>query len=158
MSKTVEERAAELQGMTLTELQQEHAEALGEPTTIKHKQRLIRRILWGEQVKAHGGLSERALRRANELAKGTDLRMLAPRAWTESHAFAPKTQSTELIPGQILTREYKGKRIVVEILNAGVRWDGKVYRSLTAAVAAITGQHWNPRHFFGLTKPRRSRP
>jgi hypothetical protein len=143
--------------MTLAELQHEHARSLGEPTTIKHKQRLIRRILWGEQVKAEGGLSARARRRADDLAKDADLRLLAPRAWTEAHDFAPKTPSIDLLPGQVLEREYKGRNIVVQVLPSGVEWEGRVYRSLTAAVQAITGQHWNGRHFFGLTKPRRTR-
>ena len=58
--------------------------------------------------------------------------------------------------GQVLTRDYKGKSIVVQILPSGVEWEGQVYRSLTAAVQAITGQHWNGRHFFGLSKPRRN--
>ncbi len=56
------------------------------------------------------------------------------------------------MPGAVLTREYKGERISVTVLDKGFEYDGDVYRSLTAVARAVTGSHWNGYHFFGLNK------
>lgn len=53
-------------------------------------------------------------------------------------------------PGQMLVREYKGRRLVVRVLDSGFEFNGQPYRSLTAIAKAVTGQHWNGRLFFGL--------
>ena len=37
---------------------------------------------------------------------------------------------------------------------AGYLYDGKTYRSLTAAAKAITGTHWNGPSFFGVRKTK----
>ena len=44
-----------------------------------HKQFLFRRVAWRIQANAWGGLSERARRRALELADDADLRIRAPK-------------------------------------------------------------------------------
>ena len=49
-----------LAGMTLAQLQSRYAQVFAEPATSRHKSHLVRRILWGLQAKALGGLSERA--------------------------------------------------------------------------------------------------
>ena len=54
--------------MTVAELQARYAEVFGEEARCRHKGRLIRRIAWRLQANADGGLSERALRRAEGLA------------------------------------------------------------------------------------------
>jgi hypothetical protein len=57
----------------------------------------------------------------------------------------------ELMPGAILTREYKGETVQVTVRDHGFEYLGEVYRSLSAVAKAVTGSHWNGHYFFGLT-------
>ncbi len=53
--------------------------------------------------------------------------------------------------GSILTREWDGKRITVQV--AGPRqfvWEGESFKSLSALARKITGQHLSRPLFFGL--------
>jgi len=66
------------------------------------------------------------------------------------------------LPGTLLTREWKGRTIVVKVSAKGFRHENRQYSSLSAiAVAitgtavAITGTRWNDLAFFGLTRPAR---
>ena len=52
----------------------------------------------------------------------------------------------------MLEREYRGRRIQVEVTDdGGFVWDGNRYRSLSAVAFAVTGSKWNGRLFFNLT-------
>ncbi len=65
--------------LTVPELKQRYAEVFGEPTRTNHKQYLVKRIVWRLQALREGGLSERARRRALELADDAEIRLSAPR-------------------------------------------------------------------------------
>ena len=54
------------------------------------------------------------------------------------------------MPGTHLTREYKGRLLVVKVLPDGFEFEGEVYGSLSAVAKAVTGSHWNGYHFFRL--------
>ena len=149
---------AALERMTVDQLRANYAEAFGEPTRSRHKEYLIKRIAWRMQANAEGGLSERALARARELANDADLRVTAPRqpklatdaperTVTVSTAAHP---STDLLPGTMLKREYKGRIVRVIVLPDGFEHEGERYKSLTAVTKAVTGKHWNGFQFFGL--------
>jgi len=64
MSLNMKKELAALEQMTVGQLHKRYAEVFGEPVRSRHKQYLIRRIAWRHQANAEGGLSERALRRA----------------------------------------------------------------------------------------------
>jgi hypothetical protein len=56
-------------------------------------------------------------------------------------------------PGSTFTRAYKGKTLTVEVLEAGFRFDGREYRSLSALARAVTGAaSINGFLFWGLNK------
>ena len=59
------------------------------------------------------------------------------------------------LPGTLLTREWKGRTIVVEVSAKGFRYENRQYSSLSAIAVAITGTRWNGVAFFGLTRPAR---
>lgn len=42
-------------------------------------------------------------------------------------------------PGTTITRRYKGRELRVEVLDAGFRFEGETFRSLTAAALRATG-------------------
>ena len=54
------------------------------------------------------------------------------------------------MPGSVITKDYKGKRITVQVLEDGFEYDGCVYKSLSAVAKAVTGSHWNGLLFFHL--------
>lgn len=53
-------------------------------------------------------------------------------------------------PGSMLRRAYKGRDLIVTILESGFEFEGRRYRSLSAIAKAVTGAHWNGLLFFGL--------
>ncbi|MBS0208864.1 MAG: DUF2924 domain-containing protein [Planctomycetes bacterium] len=156
----VAKEVAALERLTVDQLRAKYAEVFGEPTNGRHKDWLVKRIIWRMQANAEGDLSERARRRAMELANDADLRMTPPRERKptldtpeRTVAFAATIQpNTELLPGTVLKREYKGRTVRATVLADGFECEGERYRSLTAVVKAVTGQHWNGFHFFGLRR------
>ncbi len=150
---------ARLPEMTVALLRDRYLAVFGEPTASRHKTWLVRRIAWRLQANDEGGLSERALARAAELAKDADIRLTAPRrevidALAErprlKEVALPQIRDAGLAPGTQLRREWRGKPVVVTVLNEGFDYDGQIYRSLSAVAKAITGTKWNGHAFFGL--------
>ena len=80
MVMNIGKQIAALKRMTVTELRRKHIEAFGEPAHSGNNDYLVKRIAWRLQAQAYGGLSERARRRAEELANEADLRSTAPMA------------------------------------------------------------------------------
>jgi hypothetical protein len=151
--------------MTLAELRTRYAELFGETTRSRHRQSLIRRIVWRLQALAEGDLSERARRRAEELANDADLRLSVPKPKTlpppipsPHSAKCPAPPSNGLpAPGTILTRLYKGRLLEVTVLADGFAYGGERFATLSAVAKQITGSQWNGFHFFGLTKQGRNK-
>ena len=146
---------AVLQQMTVDQLRARYAEAYGEPTQWRHKMHLVRKIAWRLQALAEGDLSERARRRAEELANDADVRVMPPRderiaATTHTAATPPPTDSRLPGVGQAIVRNYKGRQIRVIVRPDGFEYHGDRYRSLSAVAKAITGSHCNGFRFFGL--------
>lgn len=156
MGLNIEKQVAAMKRMTVNELQAKYAEVFGEGTNGRHKQWLIKRIAWRMQANEEGGLSDRARRRALEIANDADLRMTPPRSRKAAPIVTARVHSPAEnrlpSPGTVLTRQYKGATHQVEILTDGFSYQGEHYRSLSAVAKAITSTHWNGYHFFGLKK------
>src|SRR5713101_3958500 len=90
----------ELSRMTVGQLRQKYLGVFGEESRSNHKQFLFRRIAWRVQALAEGGLSERARRRALEIANDADLRIRAPsgRMWDLFARFGQCKISLLLMP------------------------------------------------------------
>ncbi len=153
--------AAEIAGLrrlTVKQLRQKYADAFGEPTRSGHKDWLVKRIAWRLQARAEGGLSERARRRAEELADDADLRLNPPREQTAPPPeLAGKTATVAFAPdqrlppvGSVITRAYKGQTLQVHVRDDGLEYDGQLYRSLSAVAKHITGGHCNGYLFFRI--------
>lgn len=160
MAMNVGKEIAALKRMTVTELRVKHIEVFDEPTRSGNKDYLVKRIAWRIQANAEGGLTERARRRAEELANDADLRTHAPRrrhaegesGTTTTTAVAFGHDPRLPLPGSILTRRYRNLDIVVKVRPKGFEYEGEVYRSLSAVAKAVTGTHWNGYHFFNLRR------
>jgi hypothetical protein len=157
MQLNVAKEVAALKRMTVQELRARYAEVFGEETRGNNKPWLIKRIAWRMQALAEGDLSERARRRAAELANDADLRILPPRTIPLGVVAPERTKTAALpkqadqrlpVPGSILTRVYKGETLQVQVLADGFEFEGQRYKSLSAVAKAITGSHTNGFLFF----------
>ncbi len=162
---TITQEVARLEVMPMRDLKERYTEVFGEACRSGNRRFLVRRIAWRLQAIREGGLTERALKRAAELADDADLRVRPPsgaippasetlvRTGTRV-AIAPVASPRDPrlpAPGTAIRREYKGRNLVVKVLDDGFEFEGQRYRSLTAVAKKVTGTNWNGMHFFGLT-------
>jgi hypothetical protein len=160
MNVDVRKELATLERMPVRDLRLRFAEVFGEPTNTRHKDWLVKRIIWRMQAVAEGDLTERARRRAEELANDADLRFRPPKAPSTTPepvqaplgAPAPNGETRSPVQATVLTRVYKGKTLQVNVRPVGFEYEGEVYKSLSAVAKKITGSHCNGYLFFRLTK------
>ena len=161
---------AAIEKMTVKQLRAKYAKLFGDESRSGNRQWLLRRCAWRVQALAEGDLSERARRRAEELARDYDLRAIPPADMNMPPArestpqepvrvgrtyIRPPLDARLPMPGQRIKREYRGQEHFVEVLDRGFEFEGKLYRSLSAIAHAITGSHWNGYLFFDLMDPRK---
>ena len=162
MPDSIVSQIEELRGMTVGELREKYRSVYGEDTRSYNKDWLWRRIAWRIQELKYGGLSQRAKRRAAEIANEADIRQRVPKnAFDDPAGESPKkttrtvktlTPSDSRLPmtGTMINRTYKGKVHSVTVLEDGFAYDGRLYKSLSAVAKEITGSHWNGFKFFNL--------
>lgn len=158
----IEKEVAAMKRMTVDQLRIKYSDVFGETTNGRNKEWLVKRIGWRLQANLEGDLSERARKRAFEIANDADIRMMPPRPTKQAAAAPERTitkkvkilPSNELLPGTKLQRVYKGETVSVTVLASGFEYQGERFKSLTAVAKAVTGKHWNGFHFFGLRQPR----
>jgi hypothetical protein len=163
MELNIVNEVAALKRLRIGQLRQRFAEVFGEATSASNRTWLVKRIIWRLQALAEGDLSQRARRRAEELARDADLRLNAPQCKNDTTTAQPTTVPSEPMsipaavdprlppPGTILTRPYKGQQLHVQVLTDGFAYAGRVYPSLSAVAKAITGSHTNGYLFFRNT-------
>ncbi len=164
MSANVEHEIEALNDLTTSELVQRFREVHGYPCRTRHRTYLLRKIAWRIQANAEGDLSERARRRAAELADDAEVRVMAPRTM-----ISPPESGKEVtvrrpvraggatdprVPpaGSAIIREYKGRKVRVIVLaeGKGFEYDGDHFPTLTAVARKVTGSHINGFRFFRL--------
>jgi hypothetical protein len=138
--ETIPLRLASLKLTSITELKQ-HWRALynSEPPHRISRELLTRAVAYRIQEQVRGGLkpSTRRLliRLANDARSGRPLRP-EPAAGASA--------------GTVLMHEWHGVTHEVRVLDRGVLFKRKRYRSLTEVAQLITGVHWSGPQFFGL--------
>jgi Protein of unknown function (DUF2924) len=156
MASEIAKELAALERLPVGRLRERYAEVFGEPTNTFNRPWLVRRIAWRLQERAEGGLSDRAKKRAEEIADDADLRIIPPRP--SANAPAARDAMPDPAPldprlplaGTVLTRPYKGGVLQVHVLADGFEYDGATYGSLSAVAKAATGSHCNGFAFFSL--------
>src|SRR5690348_3727517 len=121
MEQTLHADIAALQRMTASQLRVRYAEVFGDQPATWNRVWMLKRLAWRLQALAEGGLSERARRRAEELANDADIRLNPPRVNAaevplERTAIKPlpaKADDRLPPPGTILVRPYKGQTVQV---------------------------------------------
>jgi hypothetical protein len=170
LDATVWMEIEKLRRASLTALREKYREAFQEETRSRHREQLFRRIAWRLQALAEGDLSERARLRAQQIGRDADLRKVAPPDFLTVGGERVQTargnrrqaDSRLPLPGTVLSRKWKGRTLLVEVLSNGFRYENRHYASLSAIAVAVTGTRWNGLAFFGLTRPasgeRKERP
>src|ERR1039458_1799883 len=118
-----------LRRTSLAGLREKFREVFQEETRSRHREHLFRRIAWRLQALAEGDLSERARRRAQEIACDADLRKIAPRDFFTLGGEQVQTtrgdrnrrqQDNRLpLPGTLLSRNWKGRTSWWRFLRKG---------------------------------------
>jgi hypothetical protein len=127
----LEVEVAALDGLDLHALRIKWRERFGAPPTFRSTEMLRLLLAWRIQALALGGLdrdTRDALSRTGRVvAEGQDLGV-----------------------GATLRRVWNGEEQVVTVLGTGFEWNGRTFKSLSAAASAIAGTRWNGPRFFGL--------
>jgi len=137
---------AQLPNLSFDELKERWRALYGAEPPAYNKPFLIKRLAYRIQEIAHGGLSENAKARLNEIATENRMDNLASLNRTK-----PRKKGMPVI-GTRLIREWNGDRYEATVVHNGFEFQGRTYRSLTAITKAITGTHWNGPAFFGLRR------
>jgi hypothetical protein len=112
-----------------------------EPPTRLRRPLLIRAVAYRLQETALGGLKPSA----RQLLAGFDAR--GRRSTQVRH-------ERKIKPGTTLLREWHGVQHRLTVLEGGVQFGGKRYRSLSEVARKITGSHRSGPLFFGLKSSR----
>ena len=99
----------------------------------------IRAIAYEMQARHSGGLSRSFKHKLGDIA---------------GSIAAASNGSPALAVGTRLVREWQGRVHVVDVMEKGFAWDGRVYSSLSKIAREITGTRWSGPRFFGLRTKR----
>src|SRR5437762_13185407 len=126
MNPAVNAAIEQLRGLTVAALKIRFRELFGEESKSSNKQFLFRRIAWRMQANAEGDLSERARRRATEIASEADLRTRAPKGFVAESSCGsvgsvdhsrPQRDRRLPAPGTLLTSRTQDRQIMVKVLG-----------------------------------------
>jgi Protein of unknown function (DUF2924) len=149
MNTPLEVQIEELRKLPTVALRTKYRGLFGEESRSGNRQFLFRRVAWRMQALAEGDLSERARRRALELANDADLRVQPLKAFLN----APTPSGTDpRLPaaGTVLRRSFKDRNLEVTVMDDGFQFEGRRYQSLSAIASEVAGSRWNGFTFFGL--------
>lgn len=142
--ETISLRLASLKSASIAELKQQwRALYHSDPPHHISRELLTRAVAYRIQEQVYGGLKRSTRRLLIRLAN--DARSRRPLKPEPSSA-APA--------GTVLMREWHGVTHEVKVLDRGVLYKRKRYRSLSAVARLITAAHWNGPQFFGLRSQR----
>jgi hypothetical protein len=150
---SIAERVAAIQKLAVPDLVERYAALFGQPPHCRNRTWLWRNVAWKLQELHYGGLPPDARARLEQIIDEHIRPMVAERK-VHGRVATPR----ELSPGTVLTREWHGRQARCEVTDAGFVVAGIPYGSLSAAANAVTGQRWNGRLFWGLTKRTAKEP
>lgn len=152
----VDQEVAALGDLSREELPERWAKVYGHPPPKGARcDFLLRAAAWHLQANRLGGLSpdtRRLLRAATAQVKEkpAETRSGTGAAELDSPASTVTPPRKQLSPGTRLVRDWNGRAHVVDVLEEGFAFEGRLHKSLTAIARQITGAHWSGPRFFGL--------
>ena len=148
MDTTILAEILALKNATLEEIRARYAELYGgKQAPNVSRIEIWKKIACKMQENEYGALSVEAEAAKNRLINEYDP---INQESARSGAQRPARDKRLPIPGSIITKTYKGKEIQVKVLEKGFEYNGKVYKTLTSVVKAISGIHWSGYLFFNM--------
>lgn len=151
---------AALRKLTVAELQLRYRALFGHESRSHNRDWLFKKVAFRMQEVRRGGLSERAKRRARELAGDSYLRARPPKDFDPAPAPPPQAHPKDpRLPavGTVLTKEHGGETHAITVLADGFEYRGELYPSLSRIAKAVTGTSWNGFLWLGLDKRKRGK-
>jgi len=159
VSESIVAQIQALQRMTVGQLRASWIELYGEPTRSRNRVYLWRRLAWRIQELQLGGLPATAKARILELDPAAFGRPQAKAGFRPDQRVVGTSPGTTCrrdprlpCPGSIITREYRGQQLRLQVLADGFEFDGVHYDSLSEAARVVTGARWSGPLFWGLRK------
>ena len=146
LDQTVLSRLTALKAMSVKELKAEWEKLFGNAAPNNSRKFLESRIAYRLQELTYGGPDRETRRMLDLLADEVE-----GHARRKHQIADPRNPVT----GTKLLREWDGAEHTVTVLKDGFDWQGRKYKSLSAAARAITGTRWNGYRFFGLRERKR---
>jgi hypothetical protein len=147
VSDTVLARLAALKTTPTPDLKRQWRELFDTEPPLYNRRFLESRLAYRIQELAYGGLKPETIERLEALGEQLDGGNIVLR----------RTRAEEKpISGTRFIREWQGVEHCVTVRDHDYEYQGRPYKSLSAAARAITGTRWNGWVFFGL-KNQRSR-
>lgn len=141
----------QLYNMSFGELEKRWKALFGTHCYSHNRAYLCRRLEWRINTLVSGGISERAMKRAEEIADDTLLktrcRKYRPRQ--------PKRSQIQKLPTYIRKR-YKGKDYEVRQTADGFFYNGQRYATLSEVSSLIAGYYVSGKRFFGIKRESES--
>jgi hypothetical protein len=141
MTASVLTRIAALKTVPVGQLKQQWRDLFESEPPPYNRQFLEQRLAYRIQELAYGGLKPETVKRLRALAEELDGG--SPGNRRRHHQDKP-------MAGTRLIREWQGVEHCVTVLDEGVEYQGRPFKSLSAVARAITGTQWNGWLFFGL--------
>lgn len=138
-------RLTALKRMSVRELKAEWEALFATPAPNNSRGYLEMRLAWRIQELGLGGLSRETRKMLDLLADEID-----GQKGTKSDRKALIADPRNPVIGTRLVREWDGVEHTVTVMKDGFDWEGRRFKSLSAAARAITGTQWNGYRFFGL--------
>ncbi len=168
METTMLRELQRIQRLSVRELQAEWSRFYdGETCRSRNKTYLVKRLCWRVQELAHGGLSDRAKARIDELAPAAFARARTPREALDAAVASNQPEPADPAanrkrdprlpaPGTIILKRYKSRELRVVVHKDGLELDGTMYSSATALAKAVTGsKSINGWLFLGIAQRKR---
>jgi hypothetical protein len=145
VSDTVLARLAALKTTTTPDLKRQWRELFDTEPPLYNRRFLESRLAYRIQELAYGGLKPETIERLEALGEQLDGGNIVLR----------RTRAEEKpISGTRFIREWQGVEHCVTVRDHDYEYQGRPYKSLSAAARAITGTRWNGWVFFGLKNQR----
>ena len=147
MKRGVLRQIAALEALSLSALRERWKELYERDDVPRYsRSHLLRKLSYRLQELAFGGVSESTMAKLREHVAddGVKLKPLKEE----------KPKNGMPVIGTRIVREWRSERHEVTIVQGGVEYRGRRYRSLSAVAREITATRWNGPLFFGLRKRR----
>jgi hypothetical protein len=136
-------KLSELRTAGCAELAAIWSAALGNAPPFRASRELLASTLaWQLQERKFGGLKPATRRKLRVIGSAQERKKRA----------RSLPRPTNLRPGTVIIKQWRGTQHVVMVLADGFQHQGKVYASLSQLAREITGTRWNGPAFFGLRK------